>query len=231
MSSANAIAARDLIVDYATAAGPVRALQLNELSIDPGTSVAIMGPSGCGKSTLLGLMGGLSVPTAGTVTVGDVAISSLPERERVAYRRRDLGMVYQADNLLPHLTAEENVGLQLAICRRDTASTSNVGAIEVLHRLGLAGLEKRHPDKLSGGQRQRVAVARAVIHQPSVLLADEPTGALDDDSALLVIELLVEMQRELGATLVVVTHDPEVARHLDRTVQLARPAPEPSHAR
>ncbi len=219
----NAIVARDIVVDYATDTGTVRALELAAEVIDAGTSVAMMGPSGCGKSTLLGLLAGLATPTTGTVEVAGTMVSALPERERVRFRRRSLGMVYQADNLMPHLTVEENVGLQLAICRDEASGVAEADPIEVLHRLGLGRYAKRLPDQLSGGQRQRVAVARAIIHHPSVILADEPTGSLDDDNARMVIELLVDMHRQMGATMVVVTHDPDIAAHLDRTVQLVRP--------
>ncbi len=230
MSAADSIVARGLVVDFRTEMGMVRALDCEHLHVDGGTSLAIMGPSGCGKSTLLGLLAGLALPTHGDVTMGSVVVSDLGERERVRFRRRSLGMVYQADNLLPHLTVEENVALQLAICRSDGHGARGVTGSDptaLLARLGLGGLAKRLPDQLSGGQRQRVAVARAIVHRPEVILADEPTGALDADSATAVIELLVEVQREIGATLVIVTHDPVIAGHLDRTARLARPtAPE-----
>ncbi len=214
------IVAAGIVVDHQTDAGPVRALECTHLTIDAGDSVAVMGPSGCGKSTLLGVLAGLAVPTHGSVTVGGLAISSMPDRERVRFRRRSLGMVYQTDNLLPHLTVEENVGLQLAICRREKRGVGTSDPGEVLDRLGLAGLAGRLPDQLSGGQRQRASVARAVIGRPSLLLADEPTGALDGASAQTVIELLVEVHRAIGTTLVLVTHDPVIAAHLDRVVHL-----------
>lgn len=224
----NSIVATDLVVDYYTDAGSVRALEHANLSVEGGTSLAIMGPSGCGKSTLLGLLAGLAVPTHGTVVVGQVAVSGLSQRERVRFRRRRLGMVYQADNLLPHLTVEENVGLQLAICRLEETNRHESEPGIVLDRLGIGTLAKRLPDQLSGGQRQRVAVARAIIHRPAVILADEPTGALDSDNAGLVIDLIVEAQKEIGATLVIVTHDPDIARRVDRTIHLTRPAIEES---
>lgn len=148
----------------------------------------------------------------------------MPERDRVRFRRRSLGMVYQADNLLPHLTVEENVGLQQAICRAESLRADQTHPHAILERLGIGDLARRLPDQLSGGQRQRAAVARAIIHRPTVMLADEPTGALDDASAEAVIEMLSEIHRELGATLVVVTHDPHIAAHLGRIVQLARPS-------
>lgn len=212
---------RDVVVDHAAhTAGTIRALSCPALDVAAGTSLAVMGPSGCGKSTLLGLLAGLAVPTQGSVRIGPETISSMSERERVRFRRHALGMVYQADNLLPHLTVEENLGLQVSICRGDAAADGRFDPAALLTRLGLGALARRFPDQLSGGQRQRVAVARAVVHRPGVILADEPTGALDDANAAVVVELLVDVQRELGATLVLVTHDPKLGSHLDRVVQL-----------
>jgi len=224
MSAAGRITTTDLVVDHSNEAGMVRALDCAALDVESGTSLAIMGQSGSGKSTLLGLLAGLAIPTHGSVTVGAETISSLPESQRIVFRRRALGMVYQADNLLPHLTVEENVGLQLAICRRETEAADRRDPQALLARLGLGKLARRLPDQLSGGERQRVAVARAVIHRPGVILADEPTGALDGASARVVIELLVEVHQEIGATLVVVTHDPAIAAHLARIVYLDMPS-------
>ena len=220
--SGYAIVTTDVSVEYATSAGSITALRHRAMEVAGGASVAVMGPSGCGKSTLLALLAGLSTPTKGSVTIGDTAVSALSERERTAFRCRRVGMVYQTDNLLPHLTVTENVLLPAAIAGgyRGTGDAFDPGAL--LARLGLLGLEGRFPDELSGGQRQRVAVARAVVHRPQVILADEPTGALDKANALAVITLLVEVQRDIGATLVVVTHDPEIARHTDRTETLRR---------
>ena len=228
MSTAGRITTTNLVVDYRNETGRIRALDCAAMDVETGTSVAIMGHSGSGKSTLLGLLAGLAIPTHGSVTVGAETISSLPESQRVVFRRRALGMVYQADNLLPHLTVEENVGLQLAICRRETSATDRSDPQALLARLGLSKLARRLPDQLSGGERQRVAVARAVIHRPGVILADEPTGALDAASARIVIELLVEVHREIGATLVVVTHDPAIAGHLARIVHLETPSSTPA---
>jgi putative ABC transport system ATP-binding protein len=202
---------------YTTPAGPVRAVDGINLEVEPGTSLAITGPSGCGKSTLLGLISGLEAPTAGRVSIGGEEISSLPERQRTRLRRSELGLVFQADNLLPFLTAVENVGQQLAL---QGAVDGYQRCVEVLADLGLAGELDKLPDQLSGGQRQRVAVARALIHRPRVILADEPTGSLDADNSAAVIDVLLAAQEEAGATLVVVTHDPVVARRLDRTLSL-----------
>ncbi len=220
--SSRDVSVRDLTVDHVTTEGVVPAMVPLDLEIAGGTGVAVMGPSGCGKSTLLGVIAGLASPTTGTVTIGDDVITSMNARERLRFRRLALGMMYQADNLLPHLTVEENVALQRSI----SGVGSDAAAVRrVLDRLGIGGLADRLPDHLSGGQRQRAALARAIVHDPSVILADEPTGALDTASARSAIGLLVEVGRQLGATLVVVTHDPMIAEHLERTVRLAAPTP------
>ncbi|MEK6272487.1 MAG: ABC transporter ATP-binding protein [Actinomycetota bacterium] len=202
---------------YATPAGLVRAVDGISLRVEPGTSVAITGPSGCGKSTLLGLISGLETPTAGRVAIGGQDVSALSERQRARLRRQALGLVFQADNLLPFLTALENVGLQLTL---HGATNGYERCLEVLAELGLAGEVDKLPDQLSGGQRQRVAVARALIHRPRVILADEPTGSLDADSSGAVIDLLLAAQEKAGTTLVIVTHDLGVADRLDRTLSL-----------
>jgi putative ABC transport system ATP-binding protein len=187
------------------------------LEVEPGGSLAVTGPSGCGKSTLLGLIGGLESPSAGSVSLGGRVISDLSERDRERLRRDEIGLVFQADNLLPFLTALENVALPLAL---RGANGGYERPAELLARLGLAEHAGKLPDQLSGGQRQRVAVARALIHGPRTILADEPTGALDADSAEAVIDVLRHAQRELGAILIVVTHDVALAERLDRRLRL-----------
>ena len=173
MSMDASITVESVIVEHQTASGPVRALDGVSFTVDSGSSVAITGPSGGGKSTLLGVVGGLARPTSGTVRIGDSQISELAERDRSDFRRRHIGFVYQADNLLPFLTLLENVGLQLSL----NGESSGAGrSLAMLANLGLAGLAYRLPDHLSGGQRQRAAVARAIVHQPEIILADEPTG-------------------------------------------------------
>ena len=217
MTTDASITVDSVIVEHQTASGPVRALDGVSLTVDGGSSVAITGPSGGGKSTLLGVIGGLARPTWGTVRIGDAKISDLSERDRSNFRRSHIGFVYQADNLLPFLTLLENVGLQLSL----NGKSSGAGrSLAVLADLGLAGLAYRLPDHLSGGQRQRAAVARAIVHQPKIILADEPTGALDTANAAGVIDLLLAMQLEIGATLIMVTHDRDAARRLDRQVRL-----------
>lgn len=206
-----------LVKHYRTGAGMVRAVDGISLRIEPGSSVAITGPSGCGKSTLLGLIGGLETPTRGRVLLGDREISALPERERARVRREQIGFLFQSDDLLPFLTATENVSLQLALRGKNGDGDRSR---QLLADLGLAAQADKLPDQLSGGQRQRVGMARALVHRPSVILADEPTGELDSASSKVVIDMLLEARREMGATLLVVTHDRDVARRLDRTLGL-----------
>jgi ABC-type lipoprotein export system ATPase subunit len=218
MSDTNTIRVHDLVVDYPTAAGPVRALDCPEFVVPGGSSVAITGPSGCGKSTLLGVLAGLAMPTAGEVTIGTTEVTSLSEPGRVAFRKNAIGVVYQGDNLLPFLTISENIRLQLALCA-DTDRAERRTA-DLLDRLGLGELGERLPDQLSGGQRQRASVARAIVHRPSVILADEPTGALDEENAAAVVQLLLDAHRQLSSTLVMVTHEPSIAGTMERVVVL-----------
>jgi putative ABC transport system ATP-binding protein len=215
VSAGARIDVEDVTKQFETPAGVVRAVDGLSLQVPAGTSLAITGPSGCGKSTLLGLIGGLDAPTGGRVSVGGREISTLPARDRTRMRRHEIGLVFQSDDLLPFLTAVENVGLQLAL---DDPDDGGARSRELLARLGLAGEADMFPDQLSGGQRQRVAVARALIHRPSLIVADEPTGSLDAESAMTVVDLLLAAQRDIGATLVLVTHAADVARRLDRTV-------------
>jgi putative ABC transport system ATP-binding protein len=203
--------------EYETPGGVVHAVAGIDLSVEPGTSLAIMGPSGCGKSTLLGLIAGLEAPTSGRVMVGEAEISAMPDDRRAEVRRHELGLVFQAGNLLPFLTVLENVGQQLAL----TGSVNGYQrCVDMLAGLGLGDDLDKLPDQLSGGMRQRVAVARALIHDPWLILADEPTGSLDGDNSEVVIDLLLAAKQREGATLVVVTHDPGVAARLDTTLRL-----------
>lgn len=198
--------------------GTLTALDGIDLHAARGMIVVVVGPSGCGKSTLLGLVGGLDRPTSGRVVVGGVEISRMPERARSALRRKHVGLVFQSDNLLPYLTAFENVALPLALCALDDGAGR---CLELLAQLGLAECAGKLPDQMSGGQRHRVAVARALVDRPAVILADEPTGAVDTDNAGIIIDALLTAQRSTGATLVVVTHDVDVAHRLGRSLSLA----------
>jgi putative ABC transport system ATP-binding protein len=203
---------------YETAAGAVRAVDGVDLVVEAGTSLAIMGPSGCGKSTLLGLIGGLDVATSGSVSVGAREFSALSKEERDRVRRHEIGLVFQSDNLLPFLTVVENVTVQRRL--DDPDADDDALSFELLEELGLAGEANKLPDQLSGGQRQRVSVARALVHRPGLIVADEPTGSLDAAAASTVLDLLLDARRSAGATLVLVTHDDGVARRLERTVTM-----------
>jgi len=212
-----AIELADVAKRHETSAGVVRALDGVSLTVAAGESLAITGPSGCGKSTLLGLIAGLDVPTEGRVSLADREISTLGDEERARVRRHEIGLMFQFDNLLPFLTATENVSLQLSLDDREGA---HARSLEILTELGLADEASKLPDQLSGGQRQRVAVARALVHRPRLIVADEPTGSLDPDNAMGVVDLLLGAQRATGATLVLVTHEPAVASRLERSIGL-----------
>ncbi len=217
--SAAAIGLESVSKHFITEAGPVLAVNGISLEVEPGSSLAITGPSGCGKSTLLSLIGALEAPSEGRVMIGGQLVSEMPEADRARLRREQLGFVFQSHNLQPFLTAIENIGVQLAL--NGAAGNRYDRSIELLAGLGLAGAAGKYPDQLSGGERQRVAVARALVHGPRLILADEPTGSLDRDNSLAVIDLLREAQAENGATLVVITHDPAIADRLDRHVALS----------
>jgi ABC-type lipoprotein export system ATPase subunit len=216
-TSGERIRAVGVSMEYAVPRGRISALRGVTLTVEPGRSLAVVGPSGCGKSTLLGLLGGLETPTSGEVHVGEQVVSSMRDQARAALRRRRFGFVFQQDNLQPFLTVAENVGLQSVIAG---AADEPAHRRSVLDALGLGSLAHRFPDQLSGGERQRVAVARALVHSPSVVLADEPTGALDASASDQVVELLLRLHREHGATLVVVSHDRSVAERMDDVVEM-----------
>lgn len=215
MSAGVRVELDDVSKRYETAAGVVRAVDGITLDVQPGTSLAITGPSGSGKSTVLGLIAGLDVPTTGSVLIDGQEISMLPDRRRARARRHGIGLVFQSDGLLPFLTATENVSLGRSL---DDPRDGNARTVELLSELGLDDEADKFPDQLSGGQRQRVAVARALINRPTLIVADEPTGSLDAENAVAVVDLLIAAQRSSCATLVLVTHEPGVARRLDRTV-------------
>jgi putative ABC transport system ATP-binding protein len=208
---------RGVVKHYRAGGARVKAVDGIDLDIEAGTSVAITGPSGCGKSTLLGLIGGLDKPDRGSVALGDREVSRLSEQARARIRRELIGFLFQSDDLLPFLTAAENVALQLALRgQQDVDDRSH----QLLADLGLEEHADKLPDQLSGGQRQRVGIARALIHRPGLILADEPTGELDSASSEVVVDLLLSAQQQVRATLIVVTHDPLVAQRLHRTLRM-----------
>jgi putative ABC transport system ATP-binding protein len=191
-----------------------------DLRLDAGECVALLGRSGCGKSTLLNLLGGIDRPDAGTLAIDGVLMGDLWEPARTLFRRRNLGFVYQSFNLIPTLTAGENVGLPLELNGVPAPEASRRVA-EILAAVGLTARADAFPDQLSGGEQQRVAVARALVHRPRLVLADEPTGNLDAETGATVLALLRELQRRERQALLMVTHSLAVARVADRILTLA----------
>ena len=193
---------------------------LNDISFDlaSGAFVAITGPSGSGKSTLLGLLAGLDRPSAGTVTLDGHDLSGLTEDARARLRGEKVGFVFQSFQLIPTLTARENVQVPIELAGGDDAASR---ADELLTRVGLADRRHHYPAQLSGGEQQRVALARAFANRPRILFADEPTGNLDAENGRVIIDLLLEWNRSAGTTLVLVTHDPDLATRAGRVIRLA----------
>ncbi|MER6300065.1 ABC transporter ATP-binding protein [Kitasatospora sp. NPDC001539] len=204
--------------EYGRGAAVVRALRGVSVAFAPGTFTAVMGPSGSGKTTLLHCLAGMDRPTRGSVRWGETEVSRLPERRLAELRRRRVGFVFQSFNLMPAMTAAQNVALpgRLAGCPPERARIQ-----EALARVGLAGRERHRPGELSGGQQQRVAIARALVARPEVLFADEPTGALDRSTGHHILGLLRAGVDEDGQTCVMVTHDPVAAGYADRVLLLA----------
>jgi lipoprotein-releasing system ATP-binding protein len=189
------------------------------LEVDQGEMVAIVGASGAGKSTLLHLLGGLDRPDSGDVRVGDVALSAIADAELVAFRNRHVGFVFQFHHLLPEFSAVENAEMPLRIARV-RAEQARPRATGLLTRVGLGERLEHRPGMLSGGEQQRVAVARALVMQPSLLLADEPTGDLDETTADALHRLLRDMHKEFGLTAIIATHNPRLAGQCDRILRL-----------
>jgi putative ABC transport system ATP-binding protein len=202
---------------YSSAGRPLTVLNNITLEVEPGAFVAIVGPSGSGKTTLLGLLAGLDRPTSGTVHLDGQEIGALDEDARARLRAEKIGFVFQSFQLIPTLTASENVRVPLEL-RGESAGPR---ATELLARVGLADRANHYPAQLSGGEQQRVALARAFSARPRVLFADEPTGNLDPVTGATIIDLMSELNRDLGTTLVLVTHDLDLAGRARRTVRLA----------
>jgi putative ABC transport system ATP-binding protein len=209
---------RDLEKTYLSGGRPLTVLRDVDFRIDDGDFVAIVGPSGSGKTTLLGLIAGLDTPTSGSVRLDGTELTRLPEDERARLRRHKVGFVFQSFQLISSLTAQENVQVPLEL-RGDGGAPAR--AAELLARVGLGDRLHHYPTQLSGGEQQRVALARAFVHEPRILFADEPTGNLDAATGHSIIELMLELNRDLGTTLVLVTHDPEVASRAHRVIRLA----------
>jgi putative ABC transport system ATP-binding protein len=190
-----------------------------DLEIQNGEFVALLGHSGSGKSTLLNLISGIERPSSGLVSIRDVPITELSERERTLFRREHIGFIFQFFNLIPTLTVLENVTLPRELAGDDEKVTV-AAAMRLLQLVGLEDRRDTFPDKLSGGEQQRVAIARALVHDPMLVLADEPTGNLDENTGAQVLNLLLSLTRRRGKTLIMATHNPEIARMADRIVRV-----------
>ena len=198
----------------------VQALRGVDLSVKRGEMVAIMGPSGCGKTTLLNSMSGLDTFDEGVVHIGGVDLASMNDKQKTAYRALNMGFIFQTYNLLPVLSAVENVELPLVVSGVNARKAREL-AIQALDRVGLADRAYNRPSQLSGGQRQRVTIARALVNDPAIVWADEPTGALDSKTANEIMELMEQLNQEKGQTFVLVTHDEGVGRRCDRLVRMS----------
>ncbi len=217
MNSFPILNVRDLTKSYPTGAGPLTVLRNVSFTLVQGSTCSILGPSGSGKTTLLGLAAGLDLPTSGSVLLNGIALAEISEDERARVRNELVGFVFQNFQLIPTLTALENVTVPMEL-RGDR--TARAHALELLRRVGLAERSTHYPAQLSGGEQQRVALARAFINRPKILFADEPPGNLDTETSQNVIEIMLELNRTAGTALVLVTHDPDVAQLTERTIRL-----------
>ena len=199
--------------------GNLEVLKGVDLSVNEGEVIAIVGPSGAGKTTLLQILGTIDKPNEGKVIVNDIDVAKLNERELSVFRNQQIGFIFQFHQLLPEFTALENVMIPALIAKKDAKETVK-RAKEILSELQLADRMEHKPNELSGGERQRVAVARALMNQPSVILADEPSGSLDSKNKIELHQLLFDLRAKFGLTIVIVTHDKELAKLTDRVIEL-----------
>ncbi len=207
----------DLVKDYTLGEVLVHATKGVSLDIERGDFVAIMGPSGSGKSTLMNILGCLDKPTSGTYKLDGISVGELERDQLAEIRSKKIGFVFQQFNLLARTPAVENVALPLLYT--DTpAQERDARAIEALRAVGLAGIEDHHPSQLSGGQQQRVAIARSLVNQPQMILADEPTGALDTRTSIEIMDIFQRLNRQSGITMILVTHEPDIAEYANRNI-------------
>ena len=204
---------------YASGDSTVQAVRGVDVSIKEGEMIAIMGPSGCGKTTLLNVLSGIDQPNSGEVLIAGQPMYSVSDDQRTQMRAENMGSIFQDFNLLPVLSAVENVELPLLLLGK-SAQEARKTALEALESVGLADRSEHRPTELSGGQQQRVAVARAIVHHPKVILCDEPTGNLDSTTSNNVMDLLKEINKKLGTTFLLVTHDKEIASKCSRIMQM-----------
>jgi len=214
------IQAEELTKIYEMGDSEVRALNGATFTIDRGEMVAIMGPSGSGKSTLMSIIGCLDVPTGGSYQLDGIAVENMDETKLAEIRGRKIGFIFQQFNLLARTSALENVMLPLTYAGF-SGKERNQRATKALERVGLGDRTHHAPNELSGGQQQRVAIARALVNEPAILLADEPTGALDSKTGVEIMELFQNLHKESGQTVILVTHDSYIARHTDRIIKLS----------
>lgn len=218
MSDAPLIEIRDLRKIYRVGRVDVHALRGVDLEVARGEFLAMVGPSGSGKSTLFHIIGGLTPPTSGTVRIEDVDIAALSDAGRTNLRKRKVSFVFQKFNLLPNLTAADNIAIARYIAGKDRADDPDFR--QVLELLGISQRLHHKPAALSGGEQQRVAIARAIVNRPAILLADEPTGNLDSENSRAVLELLRDLNERLGQTILMITHNPEAAAYGHRIVHM-----------
>lgn len=205
---------KDVVKEYGQGEGKQTAVNHVDFSIEEGEFVVILGQSGAGKSTVLNMLGGMDTPTSGTVMVDGLEVSSMNDKKLSDYRAEKIGFIFQFYNLIPSLTAYENVALTKSIVN------DALDPMDMLNRVGLGNHAKKFPSQMSGGEQQRVSIARALAKNPKIILGDEPTGALDSETGVKVLELLVDMSHNYGNTVIVVTHNADIAKCADKVIRM-----------